>query len=77
MGGAAAGEDDIGAEASSIDPNVTTEPGKERKNSICNQKRGETMNKPCFKAAAPTLPRGILTPSLMGTPWPRALVRRE
>ena len=35
------------------------------------------MDKPCFKAAAPTLPRGILTPSLMGTPWPRALERRE
>ena len=76
MGGAAAGEDDIGADASSIDPNVTTEPGKKKK-SICNQKRGETMDKPCFKAAAPTLPRGILTPSLMGTPWPRALERRE
>ena len=28
MGGAAAGEDDIGADASSIDPNVTTEPKK-------------------------------------------------
>lgn len=57
MGGAAAGEDDIGAEGSSIDPNVITEP--------------------CFLAAALTLLRGILTPSLMGTPWPRALGRRE
>lgn len=55
MGGAGVGEDDIGADASSIDPNVTTEP--------------------CF--AAPTLLRGMLTPSLMGTPWPRALGRRE
>jgi len=46
IGGAAAGEEDIGAESSSIDPNVTAEP--------------------CF--SAPTLPRGTLTPSLMGTP---------
>jgi hypothetical protein len=57
MGGGAAGEDDIGADVSSIDPNVTTGP--------------------CFMAAAPTLPRGILTPSLMGTPRPRALGSRE
>ena len=32
-------------------------------------------DKPCF--TAPTLFRGILTPSLMGIPWPSALGRRE
>jgi hypothetical protein len=57
MGFGAAGDEDIGADASSIDPKVTGEP--------------------CFAAAAPTLLRGMLTPSLIGTDWPRALVRRE
>lgn len=31
MDGAAAGEDEMGAETSSIEPNVTAEPGVERK----------------------------------------------
>lgn len=44
--GAAAGEEEMGAESSSIDPNVTAEP--------------------CF--AAPTLLRGTVTPSFIGTP---------
>ena len=39
MGGAAAGEDDIGAEASSIDPNVTTEPGKKKKINMQSEER--------------------------------------
>lgn len=47
MGFGAAGDEDIGADASSMDPKVTGEP--------------------CFAAAAPTLLRGILTPSLIGT----------
>jgi hypothetical protein len=55
MAGVAAGDDEMGAEASSIEPNVTAEP--------------------CF--TAPTLFLGMLTPSFMGTPWPRALGRRE
>jgi hypothetical protein len=46
IGGTEAGEEDIGAAASSMEPKVTAEP--------------------CF--AAPTLPRGMLTPSFMDTP---------
>lgn len=46
MAGVAAGDDEMGAETSSIEPKVTAEP--------------------CF--TAPTLLRGMLTPSFMGTP---------
>jgi hypothetical protein len=54
IGGAVAGDEDIGAATSSIEPKVTAEP--------------------CF--AAPTLLRGMLTPSFMDTPL-RALGRLE
>jgi len=40
------------------------------------KKRDRWLDRPCFAEAAPTLLRGILTPSLMGTP-PSALGRRE
>lgn len=55
IGGVAAGDDDIGAEASSIDPKDT--------------------GGPCF--VAPTLFRGMLTPSFICIPWPRVLGRLE
>jgi len=51
MAGVAAGEEDMGAEASSMDPKETTEP----------------------VFVAPTLLRGILTPSFIGIPCPRVL----
>lgn len=53
--GALAGEEDMEAESSSIDPNVTAEA--------------------CF--TVPTELRGTLTPSFMGTAWPRILGFRE
>lgn len=46
MGGAAEGDEDMGAETSSMDPKVTADP--------------------CL--TAPTVPRGTLTPSFIGTP---------
>ena len=39
MGGAAAGENDIGVDASSIDPNVTTEPEKKNQYVIGREAR--------------------------------------
>lgn len=74
IGFGAAGDDDIGADASSIEPKVTDEP-VERVSGESQRKWGWCT--PCFAAAAPMLLRGMLTPSLIGTAWPRALGRRE
>lgn len=63
MAGVAAGEEDIGAEASSMDPKETTEPGKVQRMSNVQKKKSHCV--PVF--VAPTL-RGILTPSFMGIP---------
>ena len=75
MGGAVAGEEEMGAETSSIDPNVTAEPERVKEVGISGLKwESIRMHGPCF--AAPTLFRGTLTPSFIGTPE-RALGRLE
>lgn len=72
--GVAAGEDDKGGERSSMEPKVTAaEPAT--KNEDGKEKEGRGKEAPCL--TEPTLPRGTLTPSFMGTPWPSALGRRE
>lgn len=72
--GAEAGEEDMGAPVSSIDPKDTAEPFADA--SMEFQKRGYSGSRsPCF--TAPTVLRGTLTPSFMGIPWPRALGLRE
>lgn len=75
MGFGAAGDEDIGADASSIDPKVTGEPRKGRQGG--EKKAGRETGLPCFAAAAPMLLLGMLTPSLRGKACPRALDRRE
>ena len=70
--GVAAGEDDKGGEASSMEPKVTTEPGEKDEEG----KEDGNDDVPCL--TEPTLLRGTLTPeSFIGTPWPNALGRRE
>jgi len=66
MGGAAEGEEDIGAETSSIDPKVTADPNEMRCLVKTFSTSGIRLNMPCL--TAPTLPRGTLTPSFIGTP---------
>ena len=61
----AAGEENIGAETSSIDPKVMAEPETEIRN-------WEKDDKPCF--TAPTLFRGTVTLSSTGIPCTSALV---
>jgi hypothetical protein len=73
VGSTAAWDKGIGAETRSIDPKVAAEPVHweiKRENML-----KKDNDKPCFRA--PTLFRGILTPSLMGISWPGALGRRE
>ena len=59
--GADAGEEDIGAEASSIEPKVTADPGKTTSWGRGREQRSTDI--PCFTAF-----RGMLTPSFMETP---------
>lgn len=69
-----AGDDDIGAFTSSIDPKETD--GPPNFSVRCTQvKLINVCNVPCF-VAAPTL-REMPTPSFMGMFGPRALGRRE
>jgi hypothetical protein len=69
-GGAGAGEEEMGAETSSMEPNVTADAVKEDEEGEAER----TGNVPCLTAG--TLLREMLTPSFMGTP-PSALGRRE
>ena len=69
--GAGAGEEEMGAETSSMEPKVTAEAVREDE----EMKREKRRNVPCLTAG--TLLRGMLTPSFMGTPRPSALGRRE
>ena len=72
MGGAGAGEEEIGAETSSMEPKVTADAVREDE----KREREKRRNMPCLLTAE-TLLREMLTPSFMGTPWPSALGRRE
>ena len=71
IGGVGAGEGEMGAETSSIEPKVTMDAVREDKEREMEKRR----NVPCLTAG--TLLREMLTPSFMGTPWPSALGRRE
>jgi len=66
-----AGEKEIGAETSSIEPKVIADAVKEDEEGELER----TRNMPCLTAG--TQLREMLTPSFMGTPWPHALGRRE
>ncbi len=72
IGGMAAGDDDIDAETSSIDPKDTAGPGIA---TVSRAREEAECDSPCF--VAPTLFRGMLTPSLICIPWPRVLGRLE
>ena len=62
MGDAGAGEEEMGAETSSMEPNVTAEAVREDEEREMEMRR----NVPCLTVG--TLMREILTPSFMGTP---------
>lgn len=56
------GGDEIDAETSSMEPKVTADPEE----NVSNRNNIDSDSQPCF--TAPTLLRGTLTPSFMGTP---------
>jgi hypothetical protein len=69
--GTAAGEEETGAETSSIEPNVTAEPVCVRVSAWARAVRGGAWHGPCFTA------RGTATPSLMLTAVPPSVLGRR
>ena len=70
-GEAGAGEEEMGAETSSMEPKVTADAVSEDGEREMEKRK----DVPCLTGG--TLLRAMLASSFMGTPWPGALGRRE